>query len=351
MKVFQAIPNPYSSLNQYVMTLMDGIDAQHNDVEWGWGIEKFWQADIMEYDIIHIHWPETLLWINRTTQQIEKRILKLKKLGKKIVVTCHNLEPHYCTNVNIHQTYNIIYTYCDIMIHLGTYSYELMKIKYPNTKHVKSAHHIYDSFYTFYPTKEESCQKLNIHQDREYILCFGAFRDEEEREMIKDVAKTFIGGNKYILAPSFRQITLNGRRERIKAYFKKKNSERNHIINSGLANSSTPNDITPYYYGASSIALIQRKKILNSGNVPLAFLMGKVVVGPNEGNVGLLLSETGNPSFDINDNKSIIGAINKAFELTKENYGEKNRKYALDNFSSDIISNSLYNYYKSILIN
>ena len=32
-----------------------------------------------------------------------------------------------------------------------------------------------------------------------------------------------------------------------------------------------------YYFGASSVSLIQRVKVLNSGNVPLGFLMKNVV--------------------------------------------------------------------------
>ena len=122
-----------------------------------------------------------------------------------------------------------------------------------------------------------------------------------------------------------------------------------HIICHGYANHTIPNEFTPYYYGASDLALIQRKKILNSGNVTLAFLMGKVVVGPDVGNVGLLLRETGNPTFDVNDNSTIITAVRKGFDMAKENYGEKNRRYALDNFSTAIISERLYNYYLSLI--
>lgn len=48
----------------------------------------------------------------------------------------------------------------------------------------------------------------------------------------------------------------------------------------------------PYYMAASDVIFIQRKDILNSGNVPLAFLYHKVVVGPKVGNIGELLSET-----------------------------------------------------------
>ena len=98
MKIYQAVQNPYMDANQYVMTLMDGIDTQFDDVEWGWGLEKFWQNEIFEYDIIHIQWSDLLLWPNRTSRQLEHRLSKLKENGKKIISTCHNLEPHYCSD-------------------------------------------------------------------------------------------------------------------------------------------------------------------------------------------------------------------------------------------------------------
>lgn len=94
----------------------------------------------------------------------------------------------------------------------------------------------------------------------------------------------------------------------------------------------------PYYYAAADIALIHRKEILNSGNLPMAFYMGKVVVGPNTGNVGSLLQETGNPSFDIQDTTTLDGCIKDAMALTSQGKGEDNRRYAIKNFSSEIVA-------------
>ena len=106
--------------------------------------------------------------------------------------------------------------------------------------------------------------------------------------------------------------------------------------------------MTPYYYAVADLALIQRKKILNSGNLPLAFLMKKVVVGPSVGNVGLWLKETGNPTFDVNNETSIFNAVRNGFELEIEKKGDLNFLYASNNFSTSIVAEQLYNYYRSI---
>lgn len=55
---------------------------------------------------------------------------------------------------------------------------------------------------------------------------------------------------------------------------------------------------------------------------PLAFLYHKVVVGPKVGNIGELLSETGNPTFDPDDKKDILRALEEARRLA---HGDKGK--------------------------
>ena len=349
MKVFQAVYNPFFDANQYVMTLMDGIDSMHNDVEWGWGMEKFWGSDIFDYDIVHIHWPDVLLWQNRTPSQIENRLIKLKSAGKRIVSTCHNLEPHYCNDIKRNEAYKIVYEKADMMLHLGDFSFEFMKNKFPNAKHVLLPHHTYDFVYKVIPNRDEACRKLGLNPQHNYIICFGAFRDDEERDLVKNLIKELKHKNFYIIAPAYKSIEAGNFVGRVlRKYEKLKYRYFNHIIMKGHSTTPVPEAMTPYYYAVSDVALIQRKKILNSGNVPLAFLMGKVVAGPNCGNVGMLLDETGNPTFDICDDDSVIVAVEKAISLAKENHGEDNRRYALEKLSTSIIADQLYRYYLAL---
>ena len=349
MKIYQAVQNPYTDGNQYVMTLMDGIDAQFNDVEWGWGLEKFWQNEIFGYDIVHIQWPDLLLWPNRTPKQIESWLLKLKDAGKKIVSTCHNLEPHYCSDVNRKETYNIAYENSDLILHLGAYSLGVMKDRLPAVKHVLLPHHTYDSIYDNIPNREDACRKLGLNPKHRYIICFGAFRDDEERKLVDNLASKLKSNGIFFIAPAYKSITAKNyigrilrKCEKIKQYYC------NHIIITGNTANPVSVAMAPYYYAVADIALIQRKKILNSGNLTLAFLMNKVVVGPDIGNVGEWLRKTDNPTFDADDDSSIYNAVKTGLDLAKENHGEKNRQYALGNFSTSIIAERLYGYYLSL---
>ncbi len=112
-----------------------------------------------------------------------------------------------------------------------------------------------------------------------------------------------------------------------------------------------PFEDVPYYYSVSDIALIQRKHILNSGNVPMAFLFGKVVVGPDVGNVGQWLQETGNPTFDPSNPDSLVNAVKEAEELIKNGVGERNKEYALTQLDPEMIAGQYQNLYRSVFMN
>ena len=349
MKIYQAVPNPYATVNQYVVTLMEEICRNHPEIQWGWGIDIFWSDEIFKYDIVHIQWPNTLLYNEKNADDVYERLCELRRNHVLIVATCHNLEPHYCSNINILHIYEVVYSLSDMILHLGSYSMDLFKIKYPQAENVILPHHIYDTFYSYFPGKYDACKKLNLRTGNKYIICYGAFRDVEERKLVSKVAESYRKSNVYVLAPSYDRVCCRGIYKRYEYFVRNKLRKiYRHIICHGYANNTIPNELTPYYYGASDLALIQRKKILNSGNVTLAFLMGKVVVGPDVGNVGLLLKETGNPTFDVNDDSAVLKAVKMGFDLTKENYGERNRQYAIDNFSTAIVAERLFGYYLSI---
>lgn len=348
IKIYQLVPDPYNMGNPYVSSLMDEISATYNNIKWGYGLDGFWTNDIYSFDIIHIHWPNLLLnsrYYNK--EEIEKRLDDIKKRGIKIVVTCHNLEPHYTTNKDKKDVYVIVYSRADVFIHLGKYSLDTMSTKYSQAKHVVIYHHTYDKLYHIV-SREDSIKHLKLDPQKKYILCFGAFRDKEERNLVDKALSVFREKGIDILAPNYYKID----KKRnvlvvISQWFKCKLK---NVFTPGLHINGwfVRNDDLPYYYGASDIALLHRVKILNSGNLPMAFLMGKVVVGPNVGNVGKILKETGNPVFEVDNQQSLIDAINEAFTLTKDLKNEENQKYAIKYFSTTVISKQLYDLYCSI---
>lgn len=82
-----------------------------------------------------------------------------------------------------------------------------------------------------------------------------------------------------------------------------------------------PDEQLPCYLAAADVVFIQRTDILNSGNVPLALSFGRVVTGPDSGNIGGLLAETGNPAFDPADPRSVDIALERAARLSATDQG------------------------------
>ena len=344
MKIFQAVNNPYEALTPYMHTFMSSISSQYRDVKWGWGPNKIWLNEIFSYDIIHVHWPDLLL-CGHTPQELKKRIQEIKLKKIIILCTCHNFIPHYCNDVQRIDAYNIVYSLADYMIHLGMYSLNEQKKVFPNAVHVFLPHHVYNHVYQKIYSKKESCQRLGIPSSSINILCFGTFRSDEERTLVKYVAKKFKKNNVYIIAPNFWGKTRSKLTMKIllffKSFFYKK---KYHVITN--CKEFVSDEELPFYYGASDIAFIQRLNILNSGTVPMALFMGKTIVGPNQGNVAEILRKTENYLFEAHDFLSVIQALKDALHSNLQQKGKKNRDYALRFLSTDKISSQLYNIYQ-----
>ena len=79
----------------------------------------------------------------------------------------------------------------------------------------------------------------------------------------------------------------------------------------------------------------------------MAFHAGKVVVGPDVGNVGPILCKTGNFIYDPHDMRSAVSALQNALEATSK--GGENKTYATEHWSSERIAASLLKYYQQAL--
>ncbi len=354
MKILTVIEiNPHLFLNPYIYTLIDGINSQFNDVEWGYGLNVFWSQDCYDYDIVHIHWPDVLGKYNHrriSLERLTRRFQNLKERGIKIVTTCHNLVPHYSNDKRRKQLYTLVYDISDCIIHLGSYSLNLFKQKYPSKQNLLLPHHVYDTVYTNKPSREESIKVLNLNHDMIYILCFGLFRANEERKLVIKIARKYGARNIKILAPSFciipqrRNFFIVLGKKVLYIYLKMRYSK--YVI---FEKRPISDEQLLYYYGASDFSLIHRLHILNSGNVTLGFLMEKVVVGPDVGNVGETLRKTNNPTFaSSNIQKTLFPAIDKALELKATDKGEMNYQYAIKNLNTKDSAKKLYYYYKQV---
>lgn len=360
MKVFIAHEDVYNAGNPYIYTLMECAQKLHPDLHFEWGWDSFWNEDIFSYNIVHFHWPQAYMRpIEKENAAVvlETRLKQLKERGVKIVSTCHDLKPHYDQCAGYDRCISLTYQYSDMVFHLGEYSLNLFRSVYPNALNVFLPHHIYDTVYSRFPSKEESAVKLHLNPSRHYVLCFGAFRSDEERRLVVELARQLKRRKDdfCILAPSFMDVRRHHRfllrliptkSYLLSLYYK----HFFHIIMTGKSWVPIGDDMLPYYYGISDVALVQRIQILNSGNVILPLLFDKPVVGPNVGNVGEVIKDFGYPTFEVSDvSHTILPAVASAIQLGIEKYPQSIHSKVKAELSTEVVANMMYNYYNRMV--
>lgn len=346
--------------NPYGIQFIESLEKNQCDVIYG--LIKAQKLTI-NYDIIHFQWPEAIFsWKEPSIQELmwlENYLSELKKHAK-IVTTIHNEFPHYKNTDNFLELYRIVYKYTNAFVHFGAASIEIINKQYPketeNKIHRIIPHGNYSIFGEIIP-KQLARKKLDLPQNKNLVLVIGDVRNNEEMKLIMDSlhywgsheTKLLFRARYIRTMPSARFGTICKRLSaEINKYFVLASVRRNKnvIFRPGFIS----NDEMASLLSASDLVLIPRRKVMNSGNLPLGYSFGKIVVGPDVGNVGDILSNTGNIVFDPYSNfECIADKIIEGVKLSKSNRGELNRKLALQEWDWDLLGAKYHNLYKMIL--
>lgn len=312
--------------------------------------EEFWKCE-NDYDVVHLHWPEFLsyevqkyVWV---TDPFPKDLfdkietcLKYWKKHSTIVYTRHVQYPHLRHDEDFLNLYRMVTSYCDTVIHFANFSIQQFMEFYPEhtkIKHVVIPHHNYASMPNN-STQQSAREKLGIKQDAKVMLVFGLIK-EHEKELINKALSFIPGKNTVLLAPKWkvnrRKIGYIRLREwvwKLEQWLLKQNKRRR--INLGFIEDEDAH----WYLNASDFLFIPRTTELNSGNITLGCTFGLIVVGKNGSDIGEILNETGNPTFEVGNDQSLKQAIEMVYSLKESNHGEKNRELALGEWSIPVIS-------------
>ena len=325
--------------NPFVSSLIEGL-KEYGNITIDCDLDSFWN-NYTSYDLIYFQWPERIF--NWNTEAIDIKKLShhfdlIKKNQIKTVITCHNLLPHN-GNPKVMQLYDLVYSKVDAFHHLGKYSYQLMRLKYPNSYHFIAPHHVPNSYFDLYKSPHAK-SKLSISEKEIVIASFGAFRNNDEKKLFltmvddtRDLHTRYLAPRLKIYDKTYTNWLFSYLKEIFFCHSKK-------IKTSGFLEEEK----LKKWLSAADIVFIQRKDILNSGNLPLAFAAGKIVIGPNIGNVGEILKETGNFVFDPNDRQSIKNAVMKAIYSINngDDIGYSNHLYAKKQWNVPRISKIIF---------
>lgn len=352
MRVLIVYPEVNPNDNPFVRTLMEGL--RNLGCQVNWGRNEFWQ-NFAQYDVIHIHWPDAMFETVPPTDEevnlLEKHYEEIRR-SCRILYTRHNERPHYSQDPNRLKCYDLIEKKADAVVHMGHYDIDSYKKRLNNdsVKHFFIPHHTYDTQYDNTIPQKEAREKLKIPANKFVILSFGAFRDIEEANMVLSAFRKLEMKNKYLLAPRLIGILTDNRptKWRMKWIMDKIISFKlkQEMIYTG--SDFVDNDLLANYFIASDVVLIQRKQILNSGNVSLAFYFKKPVIGPNVGNVGELLKQTNNIVFDPDKMEALENALHKAETIASSDLGSENYRYAATFMTTEIVAKQYLNVYKNL---
>lgn len=345
MKICLAVKKVNHYINKFIPELARGLEFAGNEIDIG--VEIIWSESVFQYDVVYFHWPEFLFnnASNDDCEKLRKRIREMKDAGIIVAAHCHNLKPHDPSKTIELALYKIVYENCDVMIHMGGYSLKKMRADYPKTRHFLVPHHIYSHFYSFSYDTLFARRRLKLSKSKCVVLCFGAFRNEKERNLFVFLRKKLDHRIFEIVAPSYfrgkiiQKNILKGLNNLVKiVQYKLKGIK--------FTTKFLNDEKMQMYFCAADVVLIQRPDILNSGNLPMGFAAGKVVVGPNIGNISDLLVSTNNPVFKVGDNDSLIDAIEAARILVANGHGASNKKYAETYWSPEKIGATITTFFQ-----
>ena len=328
-------------INPFVNELNEALSRE--DVEIVWDLDEFWKnKNQSHFDIVHVHWPEFLL--------PSGEIIELEKLestmaywyeNSKVVITRHNADPHNQSE-DIKLVYKIVYNYTHGVVHLGKHS--LLNSNFNLIQNTVIPHHTYS--YDLQSVKKELPELMN----KEYVLIFGQIRDERERLLVKKVANYLKTQHLATIVPQWTRSPWHRRSRPFKwlRFFLKFLIESIHLpFVAGWR--EIPQEKMSKLFNSCRFVILPRINTLNSGIISQAFVYGKVVVGTKNGNIGEMLSRTGNPVFDPEEDDDIKRAINEGLELSKKGQGAVNYRFALDYLHSGKIAKSYKDFFTLVL--
>lgn len=323
--------------------------------------DDFWDMK-GNHDVIHLHFPEHLTFAieeqyfqglekgpafgltDQMIADVEDR-LRYWAARSKLVVTRHVLLPHDAVeDRQWEKMYETFYRYADGVAHFATASIKEFEERYRNTKwfrgkppkHVVIPH----QNYTTLPDnidRAKAREILKIPMNAKVMLVFGAIRNgDTERNLILNTFKKAKVPKKLLLVSRWREKLANVKWIRLKYWIRDLTRLYYRTHPSYCFNYSfVKEEDAQIYLNASDVLFIPRLKVLNSGNITLGLTFGKVVVGPDSWDVGELLKETGNPTFDPDHPESAVQAVEEAFRLAeKGEIGPRNKELALREWSA-----------------
>ncbi len=314
-------------------------------------VEPFWEAPCSA-DVVHIHWCEGLLHFKEPAEgDLERLEAQLAgwRACSRLVVTVHDRYPHFRDTAAFRRVFQIVYRACDGFIHMGQTSLDEFVARYPDLAALPQTIIPLGGIDGYFPntvSQTEARQRLGIPQAAYAYISFGRLRSYAELELLLQGFRRLRMRDKHLLVAGPKIVFKFHRSRLMRTLYRRllRHNPRLHITAQPVADEDVQ-----LYLNAANVLVIPRLQILNSSNVVLGFGFGKVVVGPDDGNVGEILRETGNPVFDPRDPGSLAAAMTEARALEAQGKGAENLAYARTHWNWETIAEAHVAFFEQVM--
>jgi beta-1,4-mannosyltransferase len=337
--------------NPIIRQLVGALEGQHEIDTIYCGVDAFW-GEPFHVDIIHLHWPAILFNWQEPDENALRRLqtqLAAWRAHAPLVITVHDRYPHYQDTPVFRRLFDIVFEQVDGTIHMGQTSSNESIARYPRLASLPQTFipiGRVDTFFRNEISRAEARRRLAIRDSVYTYLSFGNLRSIEETKFLIAGFKMLPMPDKYLVIAGPKVVITEQRSKPIRVYqrLRLKLDPKIH-----LRRNFVPDDDVQIYVNAADVVVIPRLQILNSSNISLGYSFGKVVVGPDDGNVGEILRETGNPTFQPGDVKSFCAALERGRKLDKEGKGQENLRYVQQAWDWELIAARHVEFYQRVI--
>jgi len=299
----------------------------------------------LDYDLIHVHWPEIFLNSNYIIKAISYSFLFLfclifsRLCGKKIVWTVHNLKPHKVKYKALNKVFwwpykslvNAIISLSSANERKAVDFFEIEK----KTKMKVIYHGLYQRIYDNTVSKADARRILNVSQDGKVCLFIGQVKPYKNVELLIELFN-------YDSSLSDVQLIIAGKFESYQYFLEVESKiKSNNII---IQNKFIPDSELQNYFNATDVCVFPFNDIFNSGSVLLSASFDTPVIVPFSDNFFEYKQLLGQGRVITYTGKLTAGVITQ-YLLEKVNLPES--------ISSDLdwphIQNQLASFYKEVL--
>ena len=337
--------NPYNYLLYNNLEKIEGFEVQEFTPQ---------RALVRRYDILHIHWPEIMLFRDSTFKSFFSVIVFLflvvwmKIRGAAIVWTIHNLKSHQFAHKSkpaqhLEEWYiNKFVSLLDGVITLSNASFRQAKQVYPaiSTKqHVVIPHGHYRSIYPSKVSRDEARKKLQIRDDDFVIGYFGQILPYKNVFGLVQAFKNVELDNIHLLVAGkpVEEELANEIRQNV-----------GNSANISLRLSFIPGEEVQHIFRASDLMVIPYSNVLNSGSAILALSFDVPVLVPKQGSLKELQQQIGSEWVQTYSQPFTAEILETAVRNIMNNPVQE-RCAALDKYGWMAIAEQTYEAYQDVI--